>query len=263
MSSGFQPHTPEDDMDPSAPPKSKLGSTEDLTSLGTVPFDLGCILTATWEIYKERLGTCIMVGWTVMGLLWGSQYLQGFVLGRLLNPEDDQAKRFLVRFPVFFVGYVFTTWITIGQNLAFLGLARQQPGTMERLVAGGRFLLTTLVMGLLFLLLLALIVLVSLGWTPLLGAVFGSRSAGTMAGFAVGITIAAVATCYVAARFSQAHYLILDHNAGVIDSLRSSWEATHQRVGTLILSSRWSSCSSWVACWHAWWVCCSPSHSPA
>jgi uncharacterized membrane protein len=40
---------------------------------------------------------------------------------------------------------------------------------------------------------------------------------------------------YVGARFSQFHYMILDQNAGVIDSLRDSWEATRGRVSTLIL----------------------------
>ncbi len=51
----------------------------------------------------------------------------------------------------------------------------------------------------------------------------------------LGLTIACVVAIYVAMRFSQFPFMILDHNAGAVDALRFSWEATYRRVGTLNL----------------------------
>ena len=80
---------------------------------------------------------------------------------------------------------------------------------------------------------LGLIVLVNLIWIPILSGLVDPLSLAMVMVFAVGIAIACIVALYVATRFSQFPYMILDHNAGAVDSLRFSWEATRRRVWTL------------------------------
>ena len=106
---------------------------------------------------------------------------------------------------------------------------------LERVFQGGRFVLTSILAAVLFMLAIGLIVMVNLVWMPILSGLVGPRSPAMFAVFAVGIAIAFLVGIYVSARFSQFPYMIVDHNAGALDSLRWSWEATRGRVGTLVV----------------------------
>jgi hypothetical protein len=235
MASGLDPEFPGDETNPYAPPKSEIGGGYRGGTLGVVPFDLGSILSATWTLYKERLGACLGVCWTVIALMWGAHFVQARLFRELAPAPGDRLQFFLVQFTVFFVSYVFNVWLSIGQNLALLGLARRESSVYERVFRGGRYLLTTILAGILFVLVLGVIVLSSTIWIPLLGGILGPGRAGVMLACALGIVLAIVASLYLATRLSQFAYMILDHNAGVVDSLRFSWQATRRRVGTLIL----------------------------
>jgi hypothetical protein len=233
MATGLDPDSPGDETNPYAPPRSQLGHRPRGEFPTIVPFDLGCILSATWAIYKERLGTCIAVCWTVLALTFGTQFLQTRLLRELALAPGDQLQDFLVQFGIVFGGYVFHVWLNIGQNLAMLAMARGEPAVLERVFRGGRFVLTTILATVLFMLALGLIVLVNLIWIPTLSGLVGPRTLAIVMICAVGIAIACIVAIYVSMRFSQFSYMILDHNAGAVDSLRFSWEATHRRVGTL------------------------------
>jgi hypothetical protein len=232
--SGTPPDFPEDDANPYAPPTTKPDSIPRPTARGVVPFDLGCILSATWTVFKEQPGTCLGLCWTVFGLLWSSQFIQNRVMNEAAR-QGGQFEVFIVQFSVFFAVYVFNVWLSIGQNLALLRLARHEAGPFEAVFRGGRFLLTTILAYVVFGLLLGLIALLSLIWVPILLAAVGHGGPLMIAVFAVGSATALIMMAYVGARFSQFHFMILDQHAGVIDSLRDSWEATRGRVATLIL----------------------------
>jgi hypothetical protein len=233
MATGLDPDFPGDETNPYAPPRSQLGQRSRGGSPAIVSFEFGSILSATWAIYKERLGACIAVCWTVLALTWGTQFLQTRLLRELAVPPGDRLQYFLVQFAVFVGVYVFNVWLSIGQNLAMLAVARGEPSVLERVFHGGRFVLTTILAAVLFMLALCLIVLVNLIWIPILSGLVGPRSLAIVVVFAVGIVIACIVAIYVSMRFSQFPYMILDHNAGPVDSLRFSWEVTRRRVGTL------------------------------
>jgi hypothetical protein len=235
MATGLDPDSPGDETNPYAPPRSQLGPRSRGEPPAIVPFDFGCILGATWALYKERLGACIAVCWTVLALTWGIQFWQTRLLRELAVPPGDRLQYFLVQLAVFVGVNVFNIWLSIGQNLAMLAVARGEPSVLERVFHGGRFVLTTILATVLFMLVLGLIVLVNLIWIPILSGLVGPRSLAIVLVFVVGIAIACIVSIYVSARFSQFPYMILDHNAGAVDSLRWSWEVTQQRVGTLIV----------------------------
>jgi len=233
MATGLDPDFPGDETNPYAPPRSQLGQRSRGGSPAIVPFEFGSILSATWAIYKERLGACIAVCWTVLALTFGSQFLQTRLLRELAVAPGNRLQYFLVQFAVFFGGYVFNVWLSIGQNLAMLAVARREPSVLERVFRGGRFVLTTIQAAVLFMLALGLIVLVNLIWIPILSGLVDPRGLAIVMVIAVGIAIVCIVAIYVSMRFSQFPYMILDHNAGAVDSLRFSWEATRRRVWTL------------------------------
>lgn len=233
MATGLDPDSPGDETNPYAPPRSRLGHRPPGASPAIVPYEVGCIMSATWAVYKERLGACIAACWIVLTLTWASQFGQSRLLRQLPVAPGDRLEYFLVAFAVFFGGYVFNAWLNIGQNLAMLAAARGEPTVLDRIFHGGYFLLTTLVAGALFMLALGLIVVVNLIWIPILSGIVGPRSMAILLISVVGIATACVVATYVSARFSQFPYMIIDHNAGAMDSLRWSWEVTRGRVSTL------------------------------
>jgi hypothetical protein len=186
-------------------------------------------------VFKQQVGPCLGVCWTVFALLWGSQFVRERLSQEIVPGLRDQFQLFLVQFLLFFAVYVFNSWLSIGQNLALLQLARRVPGAFREIFGGGRYLLTTILAGVVLALLLVTIGLVNLIWIPILTGVMGPGSPVTVLVFAVAIALALITVAYVALRFSQFHFMILDQGAGVIDSLRFSWEATRRQAATLIL----------------------------
>jgi hypothetical protein len=235
MRSGIPPVSSSDDSNPYAPPKTEIDASFRLSAHGVVPFDLGCILSATWMVFKEQLGSCLGVCWTVLGLVWASQFVQRRLVQGVFPGMDNGFHAFVVQFSVFVIVYVFNVWLSIGQNLALLRLARREPAAFGEIFRGGRFLLTTIVAGVVFVLLLGLIGLVNLIWIPIVVGMIGPGGSVMVLLFAMGIAVALITAVYVAIRFSQFHFMILDRNAGVVDSLRFSWESTRRGVATLIL----------------------------
>ena len=67
MSSTHQPEFPGDEPDPCAF-RSQLRPRDLCRATDVVRFDLGCILGATWPVYRQRLGLCLGVCGTVLVL---------------------------------------------------------------------------------------------------------------------------------------------------------------------------------------------------
>ena len=75
MASAPKPELPDYDLDPYAPPRGKLGPSDRGLWPGEVPFDLGCILGATWPAFRQRLGACVGLCGTVLVLTVSAQLL--------------------------------------------------------------------------------------------------------------------------------------------------------------------------------------------
>ena len=235
MASGLKPEFPGDDLDPYAPPRSKLGQSDRGRWPGEVSFDLGCILVATWPVYRQRLGTCVGLCGTVLVLTVAAQIVPLHWLRNPPLPRGEQWPLLLARFAIFFASYVFGTWLGLGQRLALLGLLRREPDALAWVVRGGRHVLTTLLAGTLLVLILGMIVLISMLLGAMAGGILGRVGPVRIQAYAAAMSLAFATTAYVAMRCSQFAYMIVDRNAGVLDSLTDSWQATRSRVVTLIL----------------------------
>jgi hypothetical protein len=224
---------PGDEGNPYAPPHSETGKPHYTRPRGVVPFELDSLLRETWSLYTERLGTCVAVCWTVMALLWGVQFLQQMLFQAVARAPGDIFTQRLVQFGLFFGGYVLNVWLSIGQSLALLALARGEPSVFDRIVQGGRYLLTTILAGLLFLVVIALTIMLYVIWIPILAALLGGLHGPVLVLPVLGVAGAIVTAIILAARLSQFGYFILDMNAGVIQSLQASREVTRGRVMTM------------------------------
>jgi uncharacterized membrane protein len=136
-----------------------------------------------------------------------------------------------VQFALTFGGYVFSTWLSMGQNMAYLAVTRSEPAPSTRLFRGWPYVLTSLLAGLVVTGLLAGILLAILVPATVMGGAAGDLTLP----MAMGIVASFVVVAYVALRFSQFTYFIVDQNAGVMDALRASWEATSRDLGTVFL----------------------------
>jgi len=235
MTPGSPLEFPDDETNPYAPPLAEVGTRFQRVRADLVPFDVGSILGATWNLFKARMGPCLGVCWTAFGLIWGSQFLQQRVLESTLPGAADPVARFLVTAAIFLMSYLFTTWLTIGMNLALLAIARGARSAVPLVFSGGRYLLTTILAGIVLAFAVGLVVMLSILLVTIVGAVVGPRSTAYFVLLAVGCAAAAVAAIYVSVRLSQFQYVIINQGAGVIDSLQRSWVATEGGVGTLIL----------------------------
>ncbi|QEH33928.1 hypothetical protein OJF2_24600 [Aquisphaera giovannonii] len=226
-----KPDPAPDELDYYAPPRGESGPSgpgRDVEA-DVVPFDLGCIVAATWSVFKRRLWPSVGIAWTAYILVLAFGQVQSLVTGRL-SPADRPTYYF-VYFAFFFGGSVFSTWISLGQNLAFLAIARGEEAPNDRLFQGWPFVLTSLLAGLVLVGLMAGVALIVLAPAALLAEVAGR----SILPVVLGGVVAMVAIAYVALRTWQFAYFIVDRNLGVMDSLRASWWATGRGPGTVLL----------------------------
>ena len=172
-------------------------------------------------------------------------------------------------FLLFLFQIIVPVWLQIGLNLALLKVVRQQPVALEDLFRGGRYLLTTLLAWVVILAVTSVPVLVvsyaidrflsefasfsdNLGALVLLSAVgapqpvLESINANLSSEWNHGVDLVlmtivstvglgSVLVLGLLARLGQFGYLILDRNAGVLESLRGSCALTRGRVTTVFL----------------------------
>jgi hypothetical protein len=210
-------------------------STANPPEPGTVPFELRAILQETWRLFRARPGEYLAVCGTVLVLSVGTQLAQGRFIHRMASPPESRLAYFLVAFVTFVLGYVFTTWLSITQRLALLGLVRRETFLFERCLRADRFLLTSLLAAMTLVILAGMIVGVAMLPVMILAGMFGLPTP-LLAPVLVAVVVSAggIAVALVV-RLSQFLYLIVDRNVGVIDSLRCSWNLTRSRTTTLVL----------------------------
>ncbi len=161
--------------------------------LGHNLIDFADIFARTWTIFKGQWGMCI-AAWLLVAVL-------SFVVASTLNfgveligmKLDNELLGAGLSFLGSIAGMLFSSWLGIGMYIFFLKIARGQNPTIGDIFTGGPYFLTYILAMILFILM-----------------------------FYFGLVLCIVPGIIVSLMFSQFYFLIIDRNAGVIDSLSLS-----------------------------------------
>jgi hypothetical protein len=231
----------EADIDnPYAPPKSAFEPERPVLSHSlSIPFSIDSIVNTSWAIYRDNLGTCLWIVWSVMlvniGLGFG---LQGLMAGLQAAMPGDPMSIMLIYWTFYVLSLILQSWLTIGMNLALLGVVRREQVTFDRLFSGGRYLLKVIIAGLLLVALF--VVFGGLLFVPLFLGGMGAAALGNQSAWMILIVVAcmavfAVLLLYVGARLMPFYFLIIDRDAGIAESFSWGWQISRGRAGTIIL----------------------------
>jgi hypothetical protein len=231
-------HRPPEDLEepnPYAPPQSTFAPSQVRGQGGAVPFEIGGIMDRSWTVFKQRTGAVLSV---VLGTLFlsfvigtGLDFLLGTLSATVRDPALSQAGSFVLRFAAWVVSF----WLTIGQTLGLLKIARGDPVAVEDVFRGGPTLLTVILAWVLFA--LALAAPMFFGIMMGAGGVafwLAHRDPTALLLVPLAIVVAAPLVLYVNARLGMCYYLAIDRDVGVTDSLRWAWELTRGRALTII-----------------------------
>jgi hypothetical protein len=234
----MDPLQPPDDRDadnPYAPPRSAFVPQALPDLAAGAPFTVHDVFTWSWAIFKEKTGLCLSIYWGAVAMNFAIAFGLGQLLEAVVASVRDPTLFALANILVHFAAYVVGFWLTIGQNRAYLKIARNQPVRFDEIFQGARFVLTTILATILFVAVLAV---------PIFGAAlvitFGlvameNHIIAGVAFFLVVSSLVGLLVVYATARLAMHYYLIIDRDAGVIDSLMGSWTLCRNEVGTITL----------------------------
>ena len=157
--------------------------------LGHNLIDIGDIFSRTWTIFKGQLGMCI-AAWLLVTVLG---FIISFILNFDMEPFDNKALDLGLSFLCSLAGIILSSWLFLGQSIFFLKLARSQEPEIGDIFTGGPYFMAYILAMMLFMLMVYF-----------------------------GLVLCIVPGIIVMLMFSQFYFLIIDRNAGVIDSLTMS-----------------------------------------
>ncbi len=237
----FPPRFPHDQENPYAAPQADVGPEKAAYGTIAVRPEIGAVLSRAWEVYKERIWLCVSAG-----LIWALFYVAGQVLVQVLQagmgqgpiqpggppPAPPNPSAVGLYFIAVIGVTIFQLWINSGMFLFLLRIARGQEASPGLIFAGGPYLLRLIGATILFYLILFGVAII--GLIPGFVALFASgQSAIGVIIMVVCVVAVAIVAIVISLRLSQYMYLIVDRDAGVLESLQTSFEMTKGYVGTV------------------------------
>ena len=218
---------PIDPINPYAAPRSEVGP-ERLSydpTLAARP-EFGDIFARSWEIYKAQLGMCVGAFVILiainMGIGFGSQIIQTAVLQAL-----GQGAAFLAALlGLQIASMLLQMWLNAGLLLFMVNVARGREPAIGQVFGGGPFLLrycvaAILVGGGVF----SIVAILAVPVAATYGLAGTDSPALPIVAVLCGI-LALAALIWYSIKMSLYAYLIVDRDAGMIDSIRLSFELT-------------------------------------
>jgi hypothetical protein len=229
------PYQLPDDRDsdnPYAPPQSSPAPS----LAAGMPFTVNDVFQWSWAIFTERMRACLSMFWGVVGIsLLVSILLKLVQESMAAGVRDPNAFKVLYILSLF-ASFVIQAWLGVGMTLAMLKIARGELVTFEDVFRGGRFLLTALLAWVVHKLLIAVPIVVATG--IIIGGIVVMENQSGVAAFLLFLVVSSLAGLVfivLAARVSMYYYLVIDCDAGVLDSVLRSWRLCRNQVGTITL----------------------------
>ncbi len=186
------------------------------------PIDIGDVMSRAWGIFKDRMGICIGAA-LIVGVYTN---VPGFVdtVARYVEPKLIFEPAYWAVFIPFALAWSLPgLWLTIGQAILFLKVARGQPASIGDLFSGGPYFLTALLAAILLTVIVSIPILCGVAPGALL-LVLGSGAYVPV--LLVGVLCAAIPCVILGLMFSQWLYLIVDRRLDVVESLSVSRQVT-------------------------------------
>ena len=201
-----------------------------------MPFTVNDVFQWSWAIFAARTRDCLSIFWGCLGISFATSIILKLVHDGLTGAVRDENTFKLLYILSLFAAQVVQFWLAIGMTLAMLRIARGLPVAFEDLFSGGRFVLTTILAWVVHKLVIAIPILVATG--VIVGGVVMMENQSGVAAFLLFLVVSGLAGLvfiYLAARVSMYFYLVIDRDAGVLDSLLLSWRLCQNQVGTITL----------------------------
>ena len=183
------------------------------------------------------MGTCLWVVWGVVGIEMGIGMLFTVLLTALqVTMAGDRIAFNIFYFGLNLLSAVIQIWLGIGMTRGLIKIVRGEPVSFDVVFSGGRYLLTTILASI-----LVVVLFFAAGIIPILAVVatmFALRNQGSLAGGVIAVAcfgLVLFLVVYLSARLKTFYYLIIDRDAGVIESIGLAWEISRGRVGTIIV----------------------------
>lgn len=167
---------------------------------------LGDIYSRSWAIYKNALGMCLGVMVTFYVITYAFQFLMQMIMVAVTTQAPSQEMVITATVFTGLVNWLFGIWLGAGQANFFLKTARGDDAKFADLFSGGRWFVPIAVASLLY------------------GLIF-----------MVGLILLIVPGIILALMLSQYYLLIIDRDAGIIDSLQQSREIMRGNKLTLFV----------------------------
>jgi hypothetical protein len=240
MSYTDPPSFPKKEQNPYAPPRSDVGPEPLLAGFTPMPFSIGEVLARSWEIYRARMLSCIGVVFAFLASFAAGGSLYSVAFAALAGARRPLATGLMILLGGPLLA-AFALLISIGMIIVMLDIARGREADFAGLFRGGRYLIP-IVLGtiLLYLMMLGALLVCALPAGLVIGLVGQKTPAGTIV---AGLAVVAFYVLIIALslRTSQFTYLIIDRNAGPLESLRVSNQITRghawQILGLIVLVS--------------------------
>ena len=241
--SQYDPYLPPEepvDLNPYAAPKADLSKEYaplQFDEMGDPlePFSIDAVMRRAWYVFKDKLGLTAGVVLFVLAINYGIQLAIAFYLRSL--KEQGASEQMIGSLNLVFAipSAIFNLWLSIGQNIALLKLARGRRTEFAEVFRGGPYLVRVILASILMFLVFFFAVMVCI--IPAIVAFAVVRNQPFGGGHVLGIIFGLLGLTVLiglAARLYMFTFVIIDHNCGVIDSLSMSFEITRGHTFELI-----------------------------
>jgi hypothetical protein len=221
---------------PYAPPDPALAPEARREWFSNVPFNVGDLLGRAWFLYKTFFRAVMRFTLSSFSLKFAVILLSSMLHQSVVMTFRDELLGNVVWIGGMFGSLVAEYFIGIGLTIALLKLERGQLPTIEELLGGAHQVLAVLLSTILFW--LALAAPLGVGYLAMWG-LFANLE-GLMMIIAIPAAVPICAICVavsicMATRLGQYIFLVIDWNAGVLESLKLSWQLTRHRSATIFL----------------------------
>lgn len=194
------------DFDPYAQPKSGTPSQNRSELTGSRDFTISDVLERSWQILRSQMGLVISAFFALFFISFSFQFIAGLMA--------DKDGMFVL---VHFAGGIVSLYITCGYFTFLLNLASGRKASLNDLFKGGPILIKAFLGGIL----LSIAFGVTIGIFIALGLILFNNTAGAAEIFVL-IILGVFAFTFVATRYSQYLYLLVDREVGVMESFNLS-----------------------------------------